>query len=230
MLQQTQVDRVVSKYAPFLDAFPDVVSLAGAPLTDVLRVWQGLGYSRRAVNLQRAVQDVLMHYGGCVPSSTQELVTLPGVGRTTAGAIAAFAFNTASVFIETNVRSAFLDFFFAETDGVPDAKIMPLVEATLDRDNPREWYWALMDYGATLKKQGTNPSRRSAHHRAQPKFEGSNRQLRGRVLRALTEHGAASASRLSRLADANRARVDAVLVELRNEGFLVKEGRIFRIS
>jgi A/G-specific adenine glycosylase len=185
MLQQTQVVRVLAKYGPFIAAFPNVHALEVAPVASVLRLWQSLGYNRRALALHRAAQVIVREHGGIVPASLPQLRSLPGIGPATAAAIGAFAYDLPLPFIETNIRSAFLHFFFQECGSVPDADILPLVELTLDRENPRDWYYALMDYGAWVKKTHPNPSRRSKHYTTQSPFSGSRRQLRAQILRAL---------------------------------------------
>ncbi len=187
MLQQTQVSRVLPKYDEFLSLFPDPRTLAEAPLSAVLAAWQGLGYNRRALALHRAARAVMSQHRGRIPSSVTELRRLPGIGPATAAAVCVFAYDDPLVFIETNIRSAFLHHFFRESPAVPDADILPLIEATLDRENPRDWYYALMDYGAWVKKTQPNPSRRSKHHTKQTSFQGSRRQLRAQVLRLLLE-------------------------------------------
>jgi A/G-specific adenine glycosylase len=183
MLQQTQVARVIDKYELFASLFPTVDSLAAAPTADVLRAWQGLGYNRRGLNLQRSAKLIVSEYSGSVPSVLAHLLRLPGVGPATAAAVSAFAFGVPVPFLETNIRSAYIHHFFQECHGVSDAELLPLVEATLDRDDPRDWYYALMDYGTWLKKVYPNPSRRSRHETTQPPFSGSHRQLRAEILR-----------------------------------------------
>lgn len=228
MLQQTQVSRVVPKFAEFLHAFPTVEALAAAPLEEVLRVWRGLGYNRRALSLRRAAETIVAEHGGVVPRTLEELTALPGIGRATAAQVLAFAFNVGVPFIETNVRSVYLHEFFPGAEDVPDAAILPLVEATMDREHPREWYWALLDYGTHLKASNPNPSRRSRHHIRQGAFEGSNRQLRGRLLAALLAAGreGASEAALGERVDFDAERVDAALRALQSEGFVsLADGR-----
>jgi len=185
MLQQTQVDRVRPKYREFMFAFPKESILAASDLGTVLRYWQGLGYNRRAKFLWEAV----MRVGelGAFPTSVKDLEDLPGVGPYTAGAIAAFAYNEPVVLIETNIRTVFIHHFFPEELNVDDARLLPLVADTLDRLHPREWYWALMDYGSYLKSTAGNASRRSKQYVKQSRFAGSRRQMRGKILRALGE-------------------------------------------
>lgn len=168
MLQQTQVDRVIPKYAQFLKTFPNWNALARAPQKKVLRAWQGLGYNRRALFVRRAAQTVVQKYGGALPRDFSALASLPGVGPYTAGALLAFIWNEPMVFIETNIRAVFLHHFFPQKAGrlpaqkITDAELLPLITETLDLKNPRVWYWALMDYGAYLKKTLPNPRDRKS--------------------------------------------------------------------
>ena len=187
MLQQTQVPRVLVKYEEFLTAFPTIDDLAAAPLEAVLRVWQGLGYNRRARSLKRLAEIVTNELNGELPRSVSELLRLPGVGPATAAAVAAFAYGEAHPFIETNIRAVYLHHFFPDRSDVSDREILPLVEATLDRADPRSWYYALMDYGVELKRTQPNPSRRSRHYTRQSPFSGSKRQLRAQVLRVILD-------------------------------------------
>ncbi|MDA3949409.1 MAG: A/G-specific adenine glycosylase [Spirochaeta sp.] len=196
MLQQTQVSRVAIKFPPFVQRFPDFATLAGSPLSEVLAMWTGLGYNRRARFLHRSAQLIIDEHGGTLPDTPEELVMLPGIGPNTAGSVAAFAYNRPVVFIETNIRRVFISAFFPETEAVHDRMILPIVEQTLQRDNPREWYWALMDVGVALARSSGNANRRSVHYARQSAFENSDRQLRGRILRILTERGGMCAEEL----------------------------------
>lgn len=185
MLQQTQVNRVIVKFEEFLSVFPTVEVLANAPFSEVLRAWSGLGYNRRAQFLHRAAQMITNELSENFPHTVEELKRLPGVGHNTAAAIVAYAYNQPTAFIETNIRSVYIHHFFSDKSDVDDKEIMPLIEASAPQDNPREWYWALMDYGTYLKSQHQNPSRKSKHHKSQSKFEGSDRQIRGKILSTL---------------------------------------------
>ncbi|HSQ21843.1 MAG TPA: A/G-specific adenine glycosylase [Coriobacteriia bacterium] len=244
MLQQTQVARVVPKYAEFLSPFPTAEALAEASLDEVLRVWRGLGYNRRALALKRAAEVIVAEYDGRVPDTLEGLMALPGIGHATAAQILAFAFGVGVPFIETNIRSVYLHEFFGDAEDVPDSAILPLVDATMDRERPREWFWALMDYGTHLKATRPNPSRRSRHHVRQGRFEGSNRQLRGRLLAALA--GAAPSAAHSSVGPATARvhsagdlaaevgfpaeRVVAALGALQAEGFVVSDASGWRIG
>ena len=183
MLQQTQTQRVEQKFDFFLQHFPDFESLACAELSDVLRVWVGLGYNRRARVLHAIAQQVVKEWGGKLPSDVVLLETLYGIGPATAASIVAFAFNKPTIFIETNIRAVFLHIFFNNEESISDVFLMPLVEAALDVNSPREWYYALMDYGVIIKKIYENPAKRSKHYVQQPKFEGSDRQIRGGIVK-----------------------------------------------
>lgn len=186
MLQQTQVDRVVPKFTAFIARFPDAWTLANAPLADVLALWSGLGYNRRAKFLHEAARMIVVDFDGIFPSTRSELCRLPGVGEGTSGAIMAYAFNVPELFIETNVRTVYFHHFFDGKDGVKDGEILDILGKTLDRDSPREFYWALMDYGTWLKKQGAGRIRQSASYKKQPPLKGSVREVRGQIIRTLT--------------------------------------------
>ena len=185
MLQQTQVSRVISKYTSFIKKFPTWKKLAEAQLKDVLLEWQGLGYNRRGKALHDIAKKVAQEYKSVLPHNPEVLVTFPSIGPNTAGSICAFAFNAPTIFIETNIRTTFIHFFFKNKEKINDRDILELVEKTLDTKNPREWYYALMDYGAYLKSQFKNTNEKSAHHRKQTAFKGSNREIRSHILKAL---------------------------------------------
>ena len=224
MLQQTQASRVLERWPRWLGRFADFEALAGASVAEVLEEWQGMGYNRRALWLRAAAQMVVGEFGGTLPRDPADLVKLPGVGANTAGSIAAFAYNEPVVFIETNIRRAFLHEFFGDEQGVSDKDLLPLIGEALDRERPREWHWALMDYGADLVKRGPNPNRRSKHYNVQSKFEGSLRQLRGEVLRELLTR----AKPMGEL-DINDERLPVVLEALVKEGFVVRTGDTYQI-
>lgn len=230
MLQQTQTYRVAVKYLPFIKAFPIIQNLAQAPLKDVLSLWQGLGYNRRGMYLHQIAQKVVQEYAGIVPDDPAILVTFPGLGKATAASICAFAFNKPTCFIETNIRAVYIHFFFQGKTEVADTDIMPLIQATLDHKNPREWYYALMDYGVMLKKSIPNPSRKSAHHTTQSKFEGSDRQIRGMILKLLvkSEHGY-TFEQLCNLIERPAERIKKAAEQLCKEKIIMLHGSLFTI-
>jgi len=185
MLQQTQVDRVIPKFTAFIDRFPDLLSLAGAPLSDVIIQWSGLGYNRRAKYLHAAARKIIAEFGGVIPSTQVELIGLPGVGPSTAAAVLAYGFNQPVAFVETNIRTVYFHHFFEDATRVSDKALLDVVRATVDAEYPRQWYWALMDYGSFLKRSGASRIDKSAHYKKQSPLQGSLREVRGQILRVL---------------------------------------------
>jgi len=221
MLQQTQTDRVVPKYRSWLKKFSTVKKLASASTADVLKEWKGLGYNRRALNLKRAAEVVTKKYNGKLPQTLVELDSLPGIGPYTAGAIMTFAFNEPAVFIETNIRTVFIHFFFKNSKEIHDKDILSLIAKTLDTKNPREWYYALMDYGAMLKKSGLRNNVKSKHYTKQSPFKGSNREVRSKILTYTLEHSTTklSPTKLAALLSLPLKTVQKNLTTLKKEGF-----------
>lgn len=241
MLQQTQVTRVVAFYERWLEDFPTLEALAAAPLEAVLEHWQGLGYNRRAVALKRLAEQVVEAHAASgaigpaqLPRSDEGLRALPGVGPSTAAGVRAFALGEPAAYLETNVRAVVLHELFADAVGVPDREVLPLVEAAAAEAErrgvePREWNYALLDYGTHLKRTVPNPARRSAHHTKQSAFEGSRRQKRGRLLRAVVAMPGLDAPGYAEAADGDEHLAEELLVELEAEGFLVREGETWRV-
>lgn len=257
MLQQTQTARVTEKYAAWLERFPTVRSVAQAELSDVLSLWNGLGYNRRAKFLHEACKRICTEYGGIIPDDAETLDALPGIGAYTARAICAFAFGKAEVFVETNIRAVFIHCFFAgeaaDGDGgenggagggtgvgrdigpaspaVSDSDILPLVEQTLDAENPRTWYYALMDYGAHLKKTAANPSRKSASYARQSAFRGSLREARGAILRQLSrQKGGLCLGDIGAGEGIDADRLEKAAAGLLAEGLIRKEGERYSLG
>jgi A/G-specific adenine glycosylase len=229
MLQQTQVDRVLQKYAEFIKTFPDLQALAQAPLSKVLKVWQGMGYNRRALSLKKLAESVVQEYAGMLPTDPGELLRLPGIGPYTASAVYAFVHNRPCLFIETNIRRVYIHLFFDDREHVRDAEIMPILEKTLDRKNPRDWYYALMDYGVKLRREVRNPNRRSAHYQKQPAFHGSNRQARGLILKTLLKNRSMTKRALKKTLPSHPGALDQVLEGLLKDGLLQQKKGKFTI-
>jgi len=234
MLQQTQASRVAKKFDSFLKVFPNWTSLARAPLAKVLKEWQGLGYNRRALNLHRLAQKVAAN-NMKLPETYEELLELPGIGPNTAGSILAFAFNIPRPFIETNIRTVFIHFFFSKSRGkIHDKKLMPLIEEALqntrNKKNPREWYYALMDYGCHLKQSEVNPSRKSAHHVKQGAFRGSNRELRSHILKLIISKPIDGSAIVNYFRDKKEKDILKNLMDLEKEGFVKKEQELYEIN
>lgn len=222
MLQQTQVERVVPKYDAFLRRFPTVEALAHSRLVDVLTLWVGLGYNRRAHYMHKAANMIVSQYGGIFPETATELEMLPGIGPYTARAITTFAYERHEVFIETNIRSVFIHHFFRDRRDVDDTEILQLIEHTVPLVRVREWYWALMDYGAHLKQTLPNPSRQSKHHSTQSPFKGSVREVRGTIVRILTAEPKTKAELKKVVAKSgvNMEHFETAYTSLKKEGLL----------
>jgi len=227
MLQQTQTHRVIHKFEEWMQAFPTFAALEQATLHEVLLVWQGLGYNRRGKYLHEISKKVVVEFDGTLPVDQGVLITFPGIGQATAASISAFAFNTPTVFIETNIRTVFLYTFFQKKDLVHDREILPLVAQTVDRFNPREWYYALMDYGVMLKRELKISNRSSAHYAKQSRFEGSDRQIRGQIIRLLTCRGMIRFDDLIDLLACDNSRAQRIIANLSNEGLIgLKNGDV----
>lgn len=215
MLQQTQVSRVIPKYQAFLALFPDVQALADAPLNKVLGAWLGLGYNRRARYLWEAAGQLA---GIPEPWTESQLVACKGIGVNTARAVLVYSYNLPLAFVETNVRSVIIHHFFPGQDRVADKDILGILTelepVILQKYAYREWYWALMDYGTHLKRTAGNAAARSTAHTRQPPFEGSRRQLRGKILRLLHEDSREYSQLLDELQD---DRAEDVLRTLQEE-------------
>jgi A/G-specific adenine glycosylase len=227
MLQQTQTDRVMKKFSQFLETFPNWNSLAHAQLRNILKTWQGLGYNRRALALKKIAQKVIFEFNGNLPLKKEILITFPGIGAYTAGALLTFIANQQAIFIETNIRTVFIHFFFKKQKSVNDREIIPLIEKTIDRKNPREWYFALMDYGAMLKKHNASLNEKSAHYTKQGRFKGSNREVRGKILKVLISGRNITESDLIQKLQENAEKVRKIVKDLLQEKLVLeKKGKL----
>ncbi len=234
MLQQTQVERVIPYFSAWLKEFPDGSKLAKAPLSKVLRMWQGLGYNRRAKMLHEAAKAVVREHGGAFPQTPEGLEALPGIGPYTARAVAAFAHNEDVVFIETNIRTVVLHHFFEGAEvsrygNIPDTEIKEILEKALPRGKAREWYSALMDYGSHLKRSGVRLNARAKGYKRQKAFAGSGREARGALLKALVRGPKPSTLLIDLFGHERRAQMRAALANLTKEGMIELRGGKFRL-
>lgn len=228
MLQQTQTSRVISKNQQFLKKFPTLELLAKSTNAEVLGAWSGLGYNRRGLYLKKTAEQIVNTYQGEIPLDPKVLVTFPGIGPNTAGSIFVFSTNKPHAFIETNIRRVFIHEFFEGKDKISDKEILKLVEETLDQKNPREWYFALMDYGVHLSKTEINPNRKSKHYIKQSKFEGSLRQTRGKILKLLLKKKYIEKKTLEE--KVNSVHFTKALQQLKEENFVRITGGKIQIS
>ncbi|MEJ2627932.1 MAG: A/G-specific adenine glycosylase [bacterium] len=220
MLQQTQTDRVVKKYSSFINKFPTIYELAAANVPQILKEWKGLGYNRRALYLQRAAQEIVQKYKGIIPTEPEILRLLPGIGIYTSKAICVFAFNQPEILLETNIRTVFIHHFFPGTHKVSDAEIEPIVEKTLYKQKPKIWYSALMDYGSYLKNKLKNINERSKVFKKQSPFKGSDREIRGKILKELLQHEVLSLAEMKDNICYDKKRLYSILSDLTKEGFI----------
>lgn len=230
MLQQTQVERVIPKYNAFLEKFPTVEQLANQPLAEVLKMWQGLGYNRRAKFLHQTAQDVYEKRNNTFPQALEELLALPGVGPYTASAIYTFAFNQPVPVIETNIRAVYLHHFFPNKIGVPDSDLLPLIERSIYRENPRVWYSALMDYGSVLKKLLPNPSKKSKTYAKQSSFSNSPRRVRGEIIKILTTNSEVPIEEIEQAIKGNRLYFPQAIEQLQKEGLILRDGNNLKLG
>jgi A/G-specific adenine glycosylase len=228
MLQQTQVDRVIPKFNAFIEQFPDEEALANASLGDVLRLWSGLGYNRRAKFLYDAAKKIVTEHEGIFPEVYEDILALPGVGQSTAGAIMAYAFNKPVVFIETNVRTVYFHHFFNDKASISDTELAKLVKKTVDMTNPREFYWAVMDYGTWLKKNHPSVITRSKHYKKQAPLKGSAREMRGQIIRLLATD-ALDVNTLSKKFNED-SRFEPALASLTRDGLIEKSNNEFHLT
>jgi A/G-specific adenine glycosylase len=211
MLQQTQAERVIPKYHEFLARFPTIDALADAPTSEVIRKWSGLGYNRRALNLQRAARAVVDEYGGVMPSSPLELARLPGIGPYTAGAIACFAYEQDVGFVDTNIRRVLHRVLLGPelpTPQLTPRQIEALAHDVVPPGRGYTWNQALMELGATICRARTAECERcplqdicaarpTIQHilataprsgkKPEPRFETTSRYFRGRIVDALRD-------------------------------------------
>jgi A/G-specific adenine glycosylase len=227
MLQQTQVDRVIPYYRQWLAQFPTVKTLADAPLSEVLAAWQGLGYNRRAKHLHAAAKAIATE--GVFPKTPEALEKLPGIGPYTARAIAAFSSNQDVVFVETNLRTAVTHHFFPHKKQVDDKEVLAVLAAALPKGRAREWYAALMDYGAHLKRSGVRLNAKANAYRKQSTFRGSSREARGAILKALVRGPQSPAFLVGILGDDRVPQVQSQLAALTKEGLIVLSRGKFRL-
>lgn len=238
MLQQTQVRRVMPAWERFMSLFPTPAALAAAPVADVLRAWQGLGYNRRAVALWRAAGEVVASHGGSVPGEVAALRRLPGVGPYTAAAVAACAFGVPVAAVDTNLRRVIARVRLGvEAASAGAAVVQEAGDAWVDRADPGAWNQALMDLGREVcrpqprcgdcplrrvcrfRPLRRSPAVRGAGGRAAP-FHGSSRQLRGRIVEHLRGVEAASLAQLATAWGEPLERVSALVAAMAAEGLV----------
>jgi A/G-specific adenine glycosylase len=193
-------------------------------LGDVLRAWQGLGYNRRAKMLHTAAKSLTPF-----SKSAEELQKLPGIGPYTARAVMAFAHNSDEVFIETNIRTAVTHHFFPRRTTVDDREVLAVLEKAHPHGRAREWYAALMDYGAHLKRSGVRLNAKAKGYSKQKTFAGSDRQARGVILKELAKAPTTKSRILGLLGDDRTQQLEDQLAKLLAEGMVTRKGITYRL-
>lgn len=227
MSQQTQISRVVPKYVAWIERFPTVEDLAQASVRDVLVFWSGLGYNRRAVYLQRCAQVIVREYQGAFPKEENALLQLPGVGRYTARAILCFAFDMQVTVVDTNIKKIILT-QFVKKDHLPEKDIETITSMLLPKGKAYEWNQALMDYaGMELKKEKIRVPKQS-------KFTGSNRFVRGTIIKILLKHQRVTQKQLHQYVEAfvtiDEKRFTAILSLLQKDGLIVQNRELITLA
>lgn len=226
MLQQTQADRVVAYYRRWLGKWPTVHALAKAGRADVLREWLGLGYNNRAKHLHETARIISENYGGDVLAALKRHQELPGIGPYTAAAVRIFSANEDIVTVDTNIRRILIH-HFKLSESTNDNKLWELARHCLPRGKSRDWHNALMDYGAvflTSRKTGIRPKTR------QGKFEGSDRQVRARILRHLLGKRQGTVTELRKLSTCGTERLHSILRRMESDNIIRRHNDAYRVA
>jgi A/G-specific adenine glycosylase len=238
MLQQTQAGRVEPAFEAFLARFPDVATLAAAPQAEVVRAWGRLGYPRRARAMHRAAGEIVTRFAGELPADPAALRSLPGIGPYTASAIASIGFDAPLAAVDVNARRiAARTTFGAEPDEVGARDIADAAQAWVPRRRAAAWNQALMDLGRDVCRPvapacDACPLARACAFRAagrrgrpsirrQPRFEGSLRQVRGRIMAELRVRPSVPVAGLGARIGVADARADEALAGLARDGLVV---------
>ena len=224
MLQQTQTSRVVPKYEAFIQRFPTLESLVNSENVDVLQLWSGLGYNRRALWLKGAAEQI--HLLGSFPRNSKELKKIKGIGDYTSRAILIFAFNDDLATVDTNIRRIFIYEGFAKEE-TKEKELFEIAEQLLPENRSREYHSALMDYGNEVL---TSAKTKIKPKTIQSKFKGSTRQHRGNIVKYLTENGSASKNQLVTNCNVPDGEIDRILLKLIKDGLIIKEEEDYFIS
>lgn len=224
MLQQTQVNRVAVYYGKWIDKWPTIDMLASASLVEVLEMWMGLGYNTRAVNLHRTARKIVADFNSDVLTAMKHIEQLPGIGQYTSQAVQIFSANDDLVTVDTNIRRILIAEFHLPVT-IPDKDLWEIAWLCLPKGKSREWHNALMDYGAlylTTQKTGIRPKT------TQSRFEGSDRQIRAKILRSLLKQGL-TIEDLEKEIKIEQTRLLPILEKMSAERTIGKKNNIYRI-
>lgn len=224
MLQQTQVSRVVDYYTQWMKKWPTIQKLANEEYKNVLRAWIGLGYNRRAMYLHNTAKIIMEKFSGDIVTAVKHYEDLPGIGQYTSKAIQIFSTNANIATVDTNIRRIFINEFNLE-ESISEKDLFQLAERCLPLGKSRDWHNALMDYGAirlTSKKTGIKPKTQ------QSQFDGSDRQIRGKILRALLEEDQ-SMYQLQQKLQVNKKRLLNILTKMIKEKTISQTNEHFHV-
>jgi A/G-specific adenine glycosylase len=225
MLQQTQVNRVILYYEKWIAKWPTIHDLSVVPIAEVLQMWMGLGYNTRAVNLHKAARKIVTEFDNDVIEAMKQYKEIPGVGRYTSQAVQIFSTNADLVTVDTNIRRIFIKEFNL-SEKISDKELWLLAERCLPIGKSRVWHNALMDYGAlhlTSKKTGIKPKTQ------QSRFEGSDRQIRAKILRYLLKE-TMSLSELEKTFGIEQMRLKRILGKMVTEKIIVNKNNLFKLN
>jgi A/G-specific adenine glycosylase len=223
MLQQTQVSRTIEKYLAFIEQFPTVEALAQATTAEVLTMWSGLGYNRRALWLQEAAKEIVAM--GSFPETAEKLIKLKGIGPYTSRSILIFAFNQDLATIDTNIRRILIAEGFADEE-TTEKELFNIAEQIYPKGRSRDWHNALMDYGSlevTARKTGIKPTTQ------QPKYKKSGRFYRGQVVKYLTKHKKATLKTLVKECAIPNEQEEKVINSLIKDGLIIKKKTYYHL-
>ncbi len=226
MLQQTQVDRVVAYYKRWLEKWPTIRDLAGASRAEVFREWLGLGYNNRAKNLHEAAKIISEKYKGNVLAALEHYGELPGIGPYTAAAVHIFSANKGLITVDTNIRRILIHEFRLD-EKIADRELREIAGKCLPPGKSRDWHNALMDYGAmflTSRKTGIRPKTR------QLQFEGSDRQVRSRILRHLLNGKDCSLGELRKIAGCDAKQLRRIVEGMAKDGIIGQRNGNYRVE
>ncbi|MEA2070366.1 MAG: Fe-S cluster assembly protein HesB [Asgard group archaeon] len=223
MLQQTQVSRVIDKYKEFLEEFPTLSELANASTAHVLKVWSGLGYNRRALWLLEAAKKIKEKE--TFPTTIKELRNLKGIGSYTSRSILIFAFNQSIVTIDTNIRRILIAEGFADED-MSEKELLIIAKDLLPRGRSRDWHNALMDYGSLVKTSANTGVKPSSN---QKKYQGSDREYRGKIVKYLTQKSSLTKKELLKNCKIPKNKIDVVLASLIKDGLIHKKNQKYML-
>ncbi|MBS3749846.1 MAG: Fe-S cluster assembly protein HesB [Candidatus Thermoplasmatota archaeon] len=224
MLQQTQVSRVINYYTRWMNTWPTVHSLANETYKNVLQAWMGLGYNRRAMYLHNTANIIVDEFDGDVLSAVNHYEKLPGIGLYTAKAIQIFAANADIATVDTNIRRILINEFDLD-ESISDKELFQLAKQCLPKGKSRNWHNALMDYGAlhlTSRKTGIKPKTQQSN------FQGSDRQIRGKILRLLLKEDQ-SAYQLQKELKVESERLSKILNKMVDEKTVGKTNKNYHV-